>query len=42
MRCNQSLYSATLSALKSNEGGMLSPRDFAVVKFISNSNLDAK
>ena len=42
MRCNQSLYSVTSSARTSNEDGMLSPRDFAVVKFISNSNLDAK
>jgi hypothetical protein len=36
------LYSITSSARTSNEGGMLSPRAFAVFKFISKSNLDVK
>src|SRR5262249_54784766 len=39
---HQPTHSMTSSARTSNEGGMLSPRAFAVVRFISNSNFDAK
>jgi hypothetical protein len=35
-------HSITSSALTSNEGGMVSPRAFAVARFTSNSNLDCK